>query len=66
MIEEILILNPKDELMFYQMDYMRNKVYICDEIEILIKIHGEENIKSGEIIENCHFTILEKTFCHLC
>ena len=43
-------------------------VFISSKIEVREStIHGmgvfaKENIKSGEIIENCHFTILEKTF----
>jgi SET domain-containing protein len=41
-------------------------VFISSKIEVRKSpIHGmgvfaKENIKSGEIIENCHFTILEK------
>lgn len=43
-------------------------VFISSKIEVRKSpIHGmgvfaKENIKSGEIIENCHFTILEKNF----
>jgi SET domain-containing protein len=43
-------------------------VFISSKIEVKgSPIHGmgvfaKENIKSGEIIENCHFTILEKPF----